>query len=209
MARKKKNIRLRTSFAVLGDGRTEQAYLKHLKAIRDYRYSVYPSLFDNITHDTAEKKIDELLSGGCDLIVYITDYDTVVSQVKQKTFNDLVKKYEKNDEVLICESMPSIEFWFLLHYQLTTREFKNADEAAELLKKYIPDFSKSKDFLENRKWVEDLSGNGQLEKAITNARNVLRQKETDDVGRHFPFTRVHEGIEKFENEKKERLARVD
>ncbi len=150
-----------------------------------------------------------MLSGGCDLIVYITDYDTVVSQVKQKTFNDLVKKYEKNDEVLICESMPSIEFWFLLHYQLTTREFKNADEAAELLKKYIPDFSKSKDFLENRKWVEDLSGNGQLEKAITNARNVLRQKETDDVGRHFPFTRVHEGIEKFENEKKERLARVD
>lgn len=202
MARRKRNIRLRTSFAVLGDGKTEQAYLKHLKAIQGYRYSVYPSLFANITHDIAEKKIDELLSGGCDLIVYITDYDTVVSQDKQKTFNDLVKKYEKNDEVLICESMPSIEFWFLLHYQLTTREFKNADEAAEMLRKYIPDFSKSKDFLENRKWVEDMSGNGQLGKAIANARTVLRQKENDDVGKHFPFTKVHEGIEIFENEKK-------
>jgi hypothetical protein len=126
----------------------------------------------------------------------------VVSQDKQNTFSDLVKKYEKNDEVLICESMPSIEFWFLLHYQLTTKEFKNADEVIEMLKKYIPDFSKSKDFLENRKWVEDMSRNGQLGKAIGNARTILCQKETDDVGKHFPFTRVHEGIEKFENEKK-------
>lgn len=202
MARRKRNIRLRTTFAVLGDGKTEQAYLKHLKAIRGYRYSVYPSLFTNITHDKAEKKIDELLSGGCDLMVYITDYDTVISQAKQKTFRKLVNKYKKVDEVMICESMPSIEFWFLLHYQLTTKELKNADEAAEMLKKHIPDFSKSKDFLENRKWVEDLSGNGQLEKAIANARTVLRQKETDDVGKHFPFTRVHEGIEQFENDKK-------
>lgn len=202
MARRKRNIRLRTSFAVLGDGKTEQAYLKHLKTIQGYRYSVYPSLFTNITHNIAEKKIDELLSGGCDLIVYITDYDTVVNQDKQKTFSDLIKKYEKNDEVLICESMPSIEFWFLLHYQLTTKEFKNADEVTEMLKKYIPDFSKSKDFLENRKWVENMSGNGQQEKAIANARTVLRQKENDDVGKHFPFTKVHEGIEIFENEKK-------
>lgn len=201
MARKKKNIRLRTSFTVLGDGKTEQAYLKHLKTIQGYRYSVYPSLFTNITHKIAEKKIDELLSGGCDLIVYITDYDTVVNQKKQKTFSDLVKKYEKNDKVLICESMPSIEFWFLLHYQLTTKKFKNADEVVEMLKKYIPDFSKTKNFLENQKWVEDMSGNGQLKKAISNARNVLCQKETCDVGMYFPFTRMHEGIEKFENEK--------
>jgi len=155
-------------------------------------------LFSNITHDTAERKIDELLSGGCDHIVYVTDYDTAISQDKQKTFNDLVKKYERNSEVLICESMPSIEFWFLLHYQLTTREFINADEAAEMLKKYIPDFSKSKNFLENQKWVKDMSGNGQLENAMVNARTVLRQKETEDVGRHFPFTRVHKGIEKFQ-----------
>ncbi len=185
----------------MGDGKTEQAYLKHLKSLKGYKYSVYPSLFNDITIESAEKKIDELLSGGCDLIVYLTDYDTVVNQDKQKRFNALIQNYAEVDEVLIYESMPSIEFWFLLHYKLTTKEFVNAEEVTRLLRNYIPDFSKTKTFLENRKWVEDMSGNGQLETAIANARTVLRQKENDDVSDHFPFTKVHLGIDKFEGQK--------
>jgi len=95
MPRKKKNRNLRTRFAVLGDGQTEQYYLSHLKSIKGYKYSVYPSLFSDITIERAESKIDELLSGGCDMIVYFTDYDTIVNQNKTSKFNDLKKKYRQ------------------------------------------------------------------------------------------------------------------
>lgn len=207
MGRKRKYKRLLTSFTVLGDGRTEQYYLKHLKDIRDYKYSIYPSLFDDINIETAEDKIDELLSGGCDRIVYFVDFDTIVNQGKQKKINELVQKYEDSPEVVICETMPCIEFWFLLHYRITTQEFRNAEEVVRLLKKNISSYTKSKKFLENSGWVNDLCSNDKLKKAKTNAAKILIQKESKKTGDHFPFTKVHLGIEIFEKQKKEAIKK--
>lgn len=49
----------------------------------------------------------------------------------------------KND-VKICFSNPSFEFWYLLHYELTVTRLERWD-AIDKLKKYIPDYEKSKD----------------------------------------------------------------
>jgi len=167
MARNKSNKKLRFKFAVLGDGRTEQYYLAHLKTLKSYGYSVKPSLFDNITLSQSEEIIEDLLEGGCDKIIFLTDFDTVVNQNKKEQFNKLVKKYTKNKKVIICETMPSIEFWFLLHYQYTTKLFQNAKEVENALKKYIPEYSKEQNnFLKNIKWVEQLCSNGKFENAI-------------------------------------------
>ncbi len=202
MARKAEHRRLRTRYAVLGDGRTEQFYLQHLKSLKGYNYRVYPSLFDDITIDIVENKIDELLSGGCDKIVYFTDYDIIVKQGKQEKFKELIIKYENKPEIIICESMPSIEFWFLLHYKKTTKEFQNATEVLAELQKYITGFSKGKTFLQKQKWVKNLCSAGRIEKAQKFASEILNQKEKQDVGSHFPFTKVHLGIEQFEKQRK-------
>jgi hypothetical protein len=45
-----------------------------------------------------------------------TNYDKIVNQNKIAEFEKLKGKYAETDEVLICETMPSIEFWFLLHF---------------------------------------------------------------------------------------------
>jgi RloB-like protein len=121
--RQTENRLLRTNYVVLGDGQSEQYYLKHLKKLKNYKYAIRPSLFASITIETAENIIDELLSGGCNQIIYFTDYDTIIAQGKQQQFDTLKNKYANRTEVLICESMPSIEFWFLLHFQKTTREY--------------------------------------------------------------------------------------
>lgn len=184
------------------DGQTEQFYLQHLKKLKGYKYKVYPSLFDDISIDIVENKIDELLSGGCDLIVYFTDYDVIVNQDKYIDFKELARKYENVTEVIICESMPSIEFWFLIHYKKTTKEFRNADEVCRDLKNYIPAFSKSKNFLKSAKWVEQLCGDGKLELACNNAKEILKEKKKGNVGTHFPFTNAHIGIDYF-NKKNE------
>ena len=49
----------------------------------------------------------------------------------------------KND-VKICFSNPSFEIWYLLHYELIVTRLERWDASAKL-KKYIPDYEKSKD----------------------------------------------------------------
>jgi len=70
MARQTGKRLLRTNYTVLGDGQTEQYYLKHLKRLKNYKYAIRPSLFASITFETAEGIIDELLSGDCNQIIY-------------------------------------------------------------------------------------------------------------------------------------------
>jgi hypothetical protein len=199
MGRKIGNRPLRTKFVVLGDGQTEQYYLKHLKEIKGYDYSIRPRFFNSITIELAESIIDELITGGCDRIVYITDYDTIVKQKKLSKYIRIIKKYRKLCFVLICESMPSIEFWFLLHYVKTTKIFMSADEVIIELKKQMPEFSKQRTFLENSRWVEDLLSDGKLEVAKQHASEILTEKENGNVGDFFPYTKVGIGMEWFEN----------
>ncbi len=200
MARITKDRKLRMRYAVLGDGQTEQHYLDHLKTIKGYGYSVKPSLFNRITIAEAEEIIEELLSGGCNKIIYLTDYDTVISDGKKHLFCKLEKKYKASEKVIICESMPSIEFWFLLHFQYTTREFRNADEAEKALKKYIPDYEKEqRSFLSKQEWVKLLCSENKMDSAIKHAEKLLKIKEQGEVGTHFPFTRVQDAINEFEN----------
>jgi hypothetical protein len=200
MGRQTKNISLRKKYAIVGDGRTEQYYFDHLKRIRNYNYSVKPSLFNCITFEEAEDIINVLLNGGTDLVVYVTDYDTVINERKKPKFELFCKRFAKNPKVLICESMPSIEFWFLIHYQHTTRPFRNSHEVEQELKKFIPNYCKNQNsFLKNKIWVDDLCRNGKLEQAIINSAKQFKQKEETCISEYFPFSKIHIGIEKFES----------
>lgn len=203
MARKQPNRKrkLKRGIAVLGEGRTEQYYLKHLKDLMGYKYAIRPYLFDNITLTTAENIIDDLLEEDYGLIVFFTDFDTVINQANQKAFNRFRTKYADVGNVLICESMPSIEYWFLLHFLMTTKEFVNADQVLADLRDHLPAFDKNVRFLERRDWVHELCSNDGINTAVAHARRGLSQKEDGDVGVHFPFTRIHMAIEAFEKDR--------
>jgi len=204
MARQFGKRQTKKTYVVLGDGQTEQFYLKHLKSIKGYKYIIKPSLFASISIETVGSIIDEYLSGGCDQIIYFTDYDTIVNQNKSDEFQKLKKKYAEKEEVFICETMPSIEFWFLLHFQKTTHEFKNADEVVAHLIKHLLEYSKSKAYLKNSKWVHTLCSNGKLDKAVSNSGSILAEKEKGDMGSHYPYSKAHKAIEYFEKQKKEK-----
>lgn len=201
MSRQSGQRQVKKSYIVLGDGQTEYYYLRHLKKIKAYKYIIRPSLFDSITIETVEGLIDEYLSGDCDQVIYFTDYDTIVNQNKLADFQRLKKKYANVKEVLICETMPSIEFWFLLHFIKTTREFKNSDEVIELLVKYIDCYSKGETFLNNIKWVETLCSNGKLLTAIKHSSEILLEKAKGDKGSHFSFSNANVAFEWFDRQK--------
>lgn len=198
MGRKTLNRKLRKTYAVLGDGITEHYYLKHLKQIMGYGYKISPSLFNRCTLNEASKHIKSLLKQGHEKVIYITDYDTVVNQNTKVQFETFKAKFKDNDKVAIFETMPSLEFWFLLHFQYTTRPFRNAEEAEKELKKHLPNYEKTKKFLGQDNWVKVLCEDGNLQQAITNSEKALKNKLDNQDSSHLPFSKMHLAIEEFE-----------
>lgn len=150
---------------IIGAGITEQWYFTHLKALRGYRVKIRPRFFGTETAAGLDKKIEEVLR---DESIAICVFDADVStwnEAERKKLATLRKKYTGNSSVLLCDSMPSIEYWFLLHYKHTTRHFGTSKAVIKELKKYIPQYDKTEQFLSNQKWVEEMTGEGRQEQA--------------------------------------------
>lgn len=194
--RPKRNLKPR--YAVLGDGITEQWHLYHLKDWKAYKYKISPSLFADVGIEKAEGIIDGLLAEGYDQVTFLTDYDTIVSQGKKEAFEKFVKEYGSKNEVLICETMPAIELWFLLHFTYTTREFPDCAQVERELKRYLPEYEKRKSFLEKKSWFEEMV-KGESE-AVERAGRLLQQLEEGDVGAHFPFSKIPQALREFERQ---------
>ncbi len=50
----------------------------------------------------------------------------------------------RENQVNLAVSNPAVEYWFLLHFENTNRPFQNADQLCAVLRKYIPEYNKSK-----------------------------------------------------------------
>jgi hypothetical protein len=150
---------------IIGAGITEQWYFTHLKALRGYRVKIRPRFFGTETAAGLDKKIEEVLR---DESIAICVFDVDVStwnEAERKKLAALQKKYEGNASVVLCDSMPSIEYWFLLHFKHTTRHFSTSKAVVKELKKYIPQYDKTEQFLSNQRWVEEMTGEGRQEQA--------------------------------------------
>ena len=168
---------------IIGAGITEQWYFTHLKALRGYRVKIRPRFFGTETAAGLDKKIEEVLR---DESIAICVFDADVStwnEAERKKLTALQKKYEGNASVLLCDSMPSIEYWFLLHFKHTTRHFGTSKAVVKELKKYIPQYDKTEQFLSNQRWVEEMTGEGRQEQACEYADKM------DTSG--GSYTRVH------------------
>lgn len=176
-------------------------YLKHLKDLKKYNYRISPSLFDDVGIEKAGGIIERLLAEGYDQVTYFTDYDTIISQGKQEKYNSFMRKYGKRSKVLICETMPAIELWFLLHFTFTTREFPDCNQVERELKQYLPDYEKRRTFLERKKWFEEMMSGEREQEAIERAEHLLRQREAGGTGEHFPYSRVPQALQEFERQK--------
>ena len=126
---------------------------------------IRPRFFGTETAAGLDKKIEEVLR---DESIAICVFDADVStwnEAERKKLAALQKKYEGNASVLLCDSMPSIEYWFLLHYKHTTRHFGTSKAVIKELRKYLPQYDKTEQFLSNQRWVEEMTGEGRQEQA--------------------------------------------
>lgn len=170
MARKEAIKRQRQERAVIiGAGLTERWYFSHLQSRYNLKIKIRPRFFGNENISTLEKRINQVLSDeGIAIVIFDADV-SMWNDAEKARLIALKKKCEKSKRIIICDSLPSIEYWFLLHYLNTNRFFGTSKAVIDELVKYVERFEKTDVFLRNPKWVEELCNNGKLEDAYERA----------------------------------------
>lgn len=84
------------------------------------------------------KKLDLDLMGGD--VAYLV-FDTDIDFNKDKIIS-AANKLAKDNHIKVISSNPSIEIWFLLHYEFTTSSMPNS-EVIKRIKKYYPKYEKN------------------------------------------------------------------
>lgn len=143
MARRIKERKLKSrNITIIGEGLTERGYFKHLKSLKGYRYTCKPRNFSQQSIDDLQKQIGKVLE---DDGVAVCVFDANVARDKpaeRKKLEAMQKKYAGKEQVILCDSMPSIEFWFLIHYLNTNKYFASSTDVIKVLHRFLPDFSK-------------------------------------------------------------------
>lgn len=179
---------------VIGEGITEQYYFSHVRSLYNYRYELKPYYFGTTTLQEMERKISEIVSGGG---IAICVFDTDVSQrdeAQRKRLDHLKRKYGQKKNVIFCDSLPSVEYWFLLHYRNTNRFFAGSAEVERELRTYIERYEKKANFLEKEKWVADMCSDQKLETAIQRAKDFGENGES--------YSNIYKAFDFLKNKKK-------
>ena len=204
-------------FLISGGKVTERYYFKHLSKFDDkYKFHIKPEYFGKESEYTTEfpKRIDKILKGNPEAKIYcIFDWDTVHANKTRlknhKIFERHIKEAINNGNVVLCPSMPSIEYWFLLHFSNITRLIPTCEAAAELLQPHMSSyFSKKEDInlfktLKNEQaveipaWVIALCADGKLELAIKRAEDNINAAEAANDLENQSFSFVYKVFKEY------------
>jgi hypothetical protein len=189
--RKQKIREPKSGIYIVGEGITEQYYFSHIKKLFGFHCTIKPRFFGNTSISEMKKKIEELLRSDI-FVICVFDADVSLhNKSERRKLSQLQNKYKKHGNLLFCSSLPSIEFWFLLHYLDTGRHFRDAKEAEIALRRYVQDYDKTTAFLEKEKWVRNLCADNKLELAVQRAR-----KYTEDTGSYSNVYKVFEVLKR-------------
>lgn len=163
---------------VIGEGLTERWYFTHLRSIMGFRYDCKPRFFTHQSYGEMRKLTDWVLQNG-GIAVCICDADiTRTNDDESKHLKEMKEAYADNDRVCICDSMPSIEFWFLIHYLNTSRYFNNSSAVIQELRRFVSNYAKTGEFLEKPQWVAELCAGRKLATACERASNLDPESES-------------------------------
>lgn len=179
MARRIKERKLKSpTITIIGEGATERFYFTHLKRLKGYNYVCKPRNFTEQSLEEMQRQIERVLADdGIAVCVFDADV-TRIHQAEKIKLDNMRRKYDSTPSVILCDSMPSIEFWFLLHYLNTNRYFATSDDVISVLQKHLAAFSKQQSFLSREAWVNELLKDEKLHIAISNAISIGDEGES-------------------------------
>ena len=180
-------------FLISGGTNTERYYFTHINDITEYKFNIYPKYFGDESSYTElfPKRIKEIIKKNAGAKVFcMFDLDTLycnkTNQEKHKIFEENLKNEIDNGYVVLCPSMPSIEYWFLLHFEDYTDLIKSCGKKLQRLlsphmlpyfpgsNKKILNILKDKKYIESPHWVKELCSEDKLQQAIIRAENNIK-----------------------------------
>ena len=181
------------SVTIIGEGATEQYYFTHIRSLFGYHYTIKPYFFSVTSLAEMDKKITEAITDD-GIAIDVFDADVAHrNEAEKKKLGTIRRKYAKKKNVVLCDSLTSIEYWFLLHFENTNRFFKDSAATEKELCRYIPEYKKRTKFLQDLKWVTDLCAEGKLSLAKERAETFGENGES--------YSNVNKAFELFEKMK--------
>lgn len=158
-----------------------------------------------VRHAKEQQKIMMEQGAPYDKIYVVIDKDAHVDYLSAL---DVIRRSQPNKTWVAVNSIPCFEYWLLLHYTYSTKEYKSlpgnssGNQIVSELKKYIKEYEKATKgiFLKTLNSLESKN----LNEVITKAKSSLQAAESS--GTDNPSTRVHELIEKLMELKEEMSA---
>ena len=143
------------AFAFVVDGDTEVWYLQMLKRNeRELNINIEPKLPSKKSIPEQFKMVKDLAEDYTK-VFWIVDYDVIIKETREakkgtetseQLFIKLKEKAEKFDNVIVIVNNPCIEFWFLLHFERTSKLFTDCNSAEKQLKKHLTDYEKTRKY---------------------------------------------------------------
>lgn len=199
MAREKRIKEVRKSYAIIGEGVTEFFYFDGFRnaekeLLKKYNISLKPDKPKHPDYSDIIAKAQSLLTKEFDVVFCLIDMDyinadNVRKQAYVKEKSSCIKTYK--DAICFVESNPAFEFWLLLHFIFTDRQFRNCDEVIAELKKNgrLEKYEKSIEYFSKNNLYLQLKD--RLDSAVNNARSI-----SIDINKpHTSYSRVFEVFE--------------
>ncbi len=171
MPRKTNKVKSNKTVLIVVEGQTEFIYFSEMNIFeRIPGITILPktSSHSDIKH-VLETALNEFDSGVYDSIWCVFDKDTFEQDNIEGKMTRLLNKILSKG-IMIADSMPSFEVWFLSHYQKPKFYYNDQDAVIEELRKYIVDYSKDRKWLERKNLYRLLKQNQAM--ALANCRTL-------------------------------------
>lgn len=197
-------------FLISGGTNTERYYFTHINDTTDYHFNIRPKYFGDESNytKTFPKRIKEILDTNSDAKIFcVFDWDTIRGHkknlAKHNTFINQFNDEINSETIVLCPTMPSIEYWFLLHFENYTNLIKSCGKKLQALltphmKQFFPNTEKkllnllkSEDTINDSAWVENLCANGKLDTAIERAKTNIEKAEEDGTLEEQSYSYVY------------------
>lgn len=185
-------------FIISGGKNTERYYFRHISDTTVYKFNVIPEYFGMESGYTEifPDRIKKILKDNHDAQIFcVFDWDAVRGNKrnleKHQAFVNQFKTEINAGTVVVCPSMPSIEYWFLLHFENYTQLIKTCGRTMQNLLtpymlSYFPNTGgkkllkvlKGEEYVRESGWVEKMCEEGKLDLAIQRAEDNINAAKT-------------------------------
>ena len=180
----------RKAIAIVGEGLTEWLYFDYIRKTRSYSFSLKPDLPKHSDFKSVFTRARQLKNRAYDVIFCVIDIDVLTKEDSIPEFRRVCSKLPKG--IIPITSSPCIEIWFLMHFlsSPSNHMFESYSDLIPVLKKYLPDYEKSRKYLEGRDLFTRMEINNGLERALENAERILQRIRNDDNRAQGSYTEI-------------------